>query len=183
MEKAPPEESIVNLARAFLSRVKERGYSPANYTNYDFLNRGFDQLVGEYDLWLAQWGVSKPGRSCDIWQYTSTGRPDGFSGVADMNICYKDYPSIIVGDTPKPEPTPTPTEDKCMVQCNILKNGSRGDSVKSWQTLLNYWGYSCGNADGIFGAKTVEATKKFQREYGLEADGVVGSVTWGMMLA
>ncbi len=70
-----------------------------------------------------------------------------------------------------------------MVQCNILKSGSKGDSVKSWQTLLNYWGYSCGNADGIFGAKTVEATKKFQREYGLEADGIVGAVTWGMMLA
>jgi GH25 family lysozyme M1 (1,4-beta-N-acetylmuramidase) len=185
VEKAPPQESIVNLARAFLSRVKERGYYPANYTNYDFLSRGFDQLVGEYDLWLAQWGVSKPGRDCQIWQYTSTGRPDGVSGVADMNICYKDYPSIIGGDTPKPTPTPTPTpsEDKCMVQTNIIKNGSKGSTVKSWQTLLNFWGFNCGNADGIFGGKTEEATKKFQKEYGLEVDGVVGSATWGMMLA
>lgn len=179
-QKAPPKESIVNLARAFLDRVRERGYIPANYTNYDYLSRGFNQLVGEYDLWLAQWGVSKPGMDCDIWQYTSTGRPDGFSGVADMNIAFKDYGN----PEPKPEPTPTPTpkEDTCMVLCNIIKNGSKGNTVKSWQTLLNFWGYPCGTADGIFGGKTAEATKKFQRDYGLEPDGIVGSATWGMML-
>jgi peptidoglycan hydrolase-like protein with peptidoglycan-binding domain len=70
-----------------------------------------------------------------------------------------------------------------MVQTNIIKNGSKGSTVKSWQTLLNFWGFNCGNADGIFGGKTEEATKKFQKEYGLEVDGVVGSATWGMMLA
>ena len=185
-EKKPPKESIVNLARAFLARVKERGYYPANYTNLDYLNRGFADLLGEYDLWYARWGVSAPGRECGIWQYTSTGHPNGFTGNVDMNICYKDYPAIIGGDTPEPPtptPTPTPTEDKCMVQTNILKNGSKGDSVKSWQMLLNGWGYNCGNADGIFGTKTENMTKKFQKEYGLEADGVVGSATWGMMLA
>lgn len=182
VDKAPPQESIVKLARAFLSRVKERGYIPANYTNLDFLNRGFDALVGEYDLWYARWGVSAPGRDCAIWQYTSTGTPNGFSGNVDMNICYKDYGGAAPAPDPDPTPTPTPTEDKCMVQCNILKNGSKGDSVKSWQTLLNFWGYNCGTADGIFGAKTTEMTKKFQKEYGLDPDGIVGSATWGMML-
>lgn len=178
-QKAPPKESIVNLARAFLDRVRERGYIPANYTNYDYLSRGFNQLVGEYDLWLAQWGVSKPGMECDIWQYSSAGRPDGFSGVADMNIAFKDYGK---NPEPKPEPTPEPKEEQCMVLCNIIKNGSKGNTVKSWQTLLNFWGYPCGTADGIFGGKTTEATKNFQREYGLEPDGIVGSATWGMML-
>ena len=183
-DKNPPKEPIVNLARAFMEEVKARGYYPANYTNIDYLNRGFDKLVGEFDLWFARWGVSEPGRECGIWQYTSTGRPNGFSGNVDMNIAYKDYPAIIGGDTPKPDPTPTPTptEDKCMISVSILKNGSKGDTVKSWQTLLNAWGYNCGTADGIFGSRTVEATKKFQKEYGLEVDGIVGSATWGMML-
>lgn len=183
VEKNPPQESIVKLARAFLSRVKERGYIPANYTNLDFLNRGFDALVGEYDLWYARWGTSSPVQTCDIWQYTSTGTPSGFSGNVDMNICYKDYGGAAPAPDPDPTPTPTPTEDKCMVQTNIIKNGSKGSTVKSWQTLLNFWGFNCGTADGIFGGKTEEATKKFQKEYGLEADGVVGSATWGMMLA
>jgi peptidoglycan hydrolase-like protein with peptidoglycan-binding domain len=92
-----------------------------------------------------------------------------------MNICYKNYS----GDTPKP----TPKEDTCMVKCKVIKSGSKGDAVKSWQILLNAWGYSCGIPDGIFGGKTTEATKKFQGDYGLTQDGIVGSKTWGMMLS
>jgi len=181
--KNPPQDPIVNLARAFLDEVKRRGYTPANYTNLDYLSRGFDVLVGEYDLWLARWGTSSPGMTCDIWQYTSTGTPNGFSGNVDMNICFKDYGGDTPAPDPDPTPTPTPKEDTCMVICNIIKNGSKGSSVKSWQTLLNTWGFNCGTADGIFGGKTEEATKKFQKEYGLEADGIVGAATWGMMLA
>ena len=97
-EKAPPQESIVNLARAFLSRVKERGYYPANYTNYDFLGRGFDQLIGEYDLWLAQWpktvDVNKPPRKCGIWQWGTSTVP-GINGGVDTNESYKDYPTYL----------------------------------------------------------------------------------------
>lgn len=189
-ERSPAKESIVSIARAFLKRVKERGYYPCNYTNIDYLDRGFDQLTSEYDTWLAQWGVSKPTRDCTIWQYTSTGYPVGFDkaylgGRADMDICFVDYPAIIGGDTPKPEPTPEPTpkEDTCMVECKVIKSGSKGDTVKSWQVLLNAWGYSCGTPDGIFGGKTESATKKFQGDYGLHQDGIVGSATWGMMLA
>lgn len=188
-QKSPPKDSIVDIAGAFLARVKERGYYPCNYTNLDFLNRGFDRLTGKYDTWLAHWGVSAPGRDCGIWQYTSSGQPDGFSGNVDMNIAYKDYPAIIGGDTPKPdpeptpEPTPEPKEEQCMVPMNIIKKGSKGSTVESWQSLLNHWKFNCGVEDGIFGTKTEEATKRFQKEYGLEADGIVGSATWGMMLA
>ena len=193
-EKSPPVDSIVSIARAFLRRVKERGYHPANYTNIDYLSRGFDQLVGEFDTWLAQWGATKPSRDCTIWQYTSTGYPVGFDkaylgGRSDMNICFVDYPAIISGDTPKPDPeptptpTPTPSGGTCMVDCKILRKGDSNDTVKSWQALLNVWGYNCGTPDRIFGAKTEEQTKKFQKDYGLEADGIVGKLTWDMMLA
>lgn len=70
-----------------------------------------------------------------------------------------------------------------MVPMNIIKKGSNGSTVESWQSLLNHWKFNCGVEDGIFGGKTEEATKKFQKEYGLEADGIVGPATWGMMLA
>lgn len=184
-QKNPPRESIVDIARAFLARVKERGYYPANYTNIDYLDRGFDELTSEYDTWLAQWGVSKPGRDCTIWQYTSMGRPDGFTGNVDMNQCFVDYPKIISGNTPSPEPDPTPEpkEEKCMVECVVIKKGSSGSAVTSWQTLLNCWGYDCGVVDGIFGDKTDAATKRFQSDYKLTPDGIVGALTWGTMLA
>ena len=73
---------------------------------------------------------------------------------------------------------------------NLLKNrdvealsryGSRGDEVKQIQTKLKNWGYYNGNVDGIYGSKTVEAVKYFQRKNGLTADGIAGSKTLSAM--
>lgn len=58
-----------------------------------------------------------------------------------------------------------------------LKTGSRGDEVKSLQSKLKRWGYYSGGIDGIFGALTEKAVKQFQKNNGLEADGVVGKKT------
>ncbi len=59
----------------------------------------------------------------------------------------------------------------------VLKQGSRGDTVKAMQTKLINWGYLTGRADGIFGAKTKAAVISFQRRNGLTADGIVGTKT------
>ena len=73
---------------------------------------------------------------------------------------------------------------------NLLKNkdvevlsryGSRGDEVKQIQTKLKNWGYYNGSVDGIYGSKTVEAVKYFQRKNGLTADGIAGSKTLSAM--
>lgn len=64
--------------------------------------------------------------------------------------------------------------------CKILalsKRGSVGTEVKNIQTRLIKWGYLSGTADGIYGAKTEEAVKKFQKNHGLTADGVAGPAT------
>ncbi len=59
----------------------------------------------------------------------------------------------------------------------VLQQGSRGVDVKTLQTKLKNWGYYTGSVDGIFGAKTKEAVKYFQRKNNLTADGVVGKKT------
>lgn len=59
----------------------------------------------------------------------------------------------------------------------VLKQGSRGDLVKQVQTKLIRWGYMSGKADGIFGSKTKEGVKYFQRKNGLSVDGIVGTKT------
>ncbi len=59
----------------------------------------------------------------------------------------------------------------------VLKQGSRGSLVSTVQTKLKRWGYYAGGVDGIYGAKTTAAVKKFQRTNGLSADGVVGKKT------
>lgn len=58
-----------------------------------------------------------------------------------------------------------------------LKTGCSGEDVKRLQETLNGLGFSCGKADGIFGAKTKTAVMAFQSAYGLTADGIVGAKT------
>lgn len=63
----------------------------------------------------------------------------------------------------------------------LSRYGSRGDEVKQIQTKLKNWGYYKGSVDGIYGSKTVEAVKYFQRKNGLTADGIAGSKTLSAM--
>lgn len=64
-----------------------------------------------------------------------------------------------------------------VAQAAVLKQGSRGDSVKTVQQKLIRWGYLKGSADGIFGAKTKAAVIAFQKKNGLTADGIIGART------
>ena len=59
----------------------------------------------------------------------------------------------------------------------LSKYGSRGNEVTKIQTKLKRWGYYNGNVDGIYGSKTVEAVKYFQRKNGLAVDGIAGNAT------
>ncbi len=59
----------------------------------------------------------------------------------------------------------------------LSKYGSRGQEVITIQTKLKRWGYYKGSVDGIYGSKTVEAVKYFQKKNGLTADGIAGEKT------
>lgn len=50
-------------------------------------------------------------------------------------------------------------------------------TVKQIQHLLGYLGYYSGIPDGIWGRLSEEAAVAFQRDYGLEPDGIVGQAT------
>lgn len=70
----------------------------------------------------------------------------------------------------------------CTMELNVLKKGSKGNSVRALQMLLNGNGYSCGLVDGDFGAGTHGAVVKFQQAQKLDMDGIVGAQTWGKLL-
>lgn len=59
----------------------------------------------------------------------------------------------------------------------VYQQGSQGSTVKTIQRKLKNWGYYKGSVDGIFGSKTREAVKYFQRKNGLTPDGIVGNKT------
>jgi N-acetylmuramoyl-L-alanine amidase len=62
-----------------------------------------------------------------------------------------------------------------------LKEGSRGETVKKMQQKLKNWGYYSGSVDGIYGKKTLEAVKYFQRKNKLVVDGIAGPKTLSAM--
>jgi hypothetical protein len=59
----------------------------------------------------------------------------------------------------------------------VLRNGSRGPDVAAWQRFLTTQLLLDGDVDGVFGAQTDDATRRFQAREKLTVDGVVGAKT------
>ena len=64
-----------------------------------------------------------------------------------------------------------------------LKYGDRGDEVTEIQTYLIAQNLLSIEADGVYGASTVQAIKDFQSALGLEADGICGAETYKILRA
>lgn len=63
-------------------------------------------------------------------------------------------------------------------QASVLKVGSRGNDVKVVQKSLKSMGYfTYSDITGYYGKITANAVKKFQKENGLYADGIIGKNT------
>lgn len=58
-----------------------------------------------------------------------------------------------------------------------LSKGDKGENVKQLQTALIGQGYLSGSADGVFGKMTENAVSKFQKDYGLKANGIADEKT------
>jgi N-acetylmuramoyl-L-alanine amidase len=58
----------------------------------------------------------------------------------------------------------------------------RGSAVNGLQMRLQAIGVFSGAIDGVFGAETQEAVKAAQRNFNLDADGVVGAATWAALM-
>lgn len=59
-----------------------------------------------------------------------------------------------------------------------LKLGSKGADVPDLQYRLKTLGYFSDDLTDYFGTKTLESLTRFQKEHGLEADGIAGEKTW-----
>ncbi|PWA11079.1 N-acetylmuramoyl-L-alanine amidase [Pueribacillus theae] len=59
----------------------------------------------------------------------------------------------------------------------LIRVGSKGSEVKSYQNRLKKMGYNPGKVDGIFGPNTEAALRLFQLDAGISVDGIIGPDT------
>lgn len=62
-----------------------------------------------------------------------------------------------------------------------IKNGSRGEDVRTLQEALNKAGNYGLTVDGIFGGKTEGAVRDYQKKNELSIDGICGPKTWSKL--
>lgn len=81
--------------------------------------------------------------------------------------------------------TPTPSKPKKgtytgTIPTPTIRKGTKGDKARNLQKFLNWYGGYGLAVDGIFGTKSVEALKKFQKAEGSKTcDGIYGTWTQG----
>ena len=69
-----------------------------------------------------------------------------------------------------------------LIACPIVRINACGNITKLIQERLNSVGFNI-IEDGIFGNKTKDAVKVFQKNRGLKQDGIVGKNTWKYLLS
>lgn len=90
-------KKITEMVEAFFEVLMDAGYYPMLYSYKHWLETYLDMtILDKYAIWLAQINdtVTYQG-GYYIWQYSHTGRVSGISGPVDLNISYRDFPSIL----------------------------------------------------------------------------------------
>ena len=94
----PAKQGATTATIAFCEFMENNGYYVGIYASdvSGFHDRLDLSRLNAYSKWVARYG-SKPQyvTSCDMWQYSDSGRISGIIGNVDMDYCYKDFPEII----------------------------------------------------------------------------------------
>ncbi|MEP0868723.1 peptidoglycan-binding protein [Trichocoleus desertorum AS-A10] len=79
-------------------------------------------------------------------------------------------------------PSSSTEPEASTVELPVLRLGMQGSAVSRLQERLQAAGFFQGAIDGAFGPETQSAVQAAQRQYQLEADGIVGPATWSALL-
>lgn len=152
-----------------------------------------------------KYGIAKVQRHSDVCATSCPGANFPFDAIANGGSCTAPAPAPAQPETPGGTYPRDPDwvarlQAECNRQgfskqtvdgipgpntlagCPTIRQGAQGGITALLQEFLNYWGYPCGAADGIFGANTKAAVIRWQADHGIAADGVVGQITWRTIL-
>lgn len=103
-QEALGEELLTNMCVTFIEKMQENGYFCGIYSNNNWLINILNTrtITDKFDLWFAYWNSSNTpdwdssnGARAGIWQYSCEGTIGNHSGKFDLNVAYKDYPTLI----------------------------------------------------------------------------------------
>lgn len=150
------------------------------YTTLEFGSRGSDVL--QLQKALLELGFNPNGTDGKFGRGTETAvkayqaarglEVDGKAGTLTLTMLY--------GETSGESGTIT---TPVTTNPNTLKYGDSGSRVTELQTALVKLGYDTNGVDGRFGAGTQRAVISFQKDNGLEADGLAGTKTLELLYA
>ena len=184
------------LNRVYTEFYRSRGYNfdITNSTAYDqfFVNgRSFfdniSRLVDDmFNDYLRRPGFVEPlaAKFCNGTTVTCEGLSQwGSQNLATDGLSYEQILTSYYGNVEIVTNAPVRGVTSSY-PCNPLRRGFSGPSVAVIQVELNRISQSypaipkISPVDGIFGAQTEAAVKKFQEVFGLTVDGIVGRATW-----
>lgn len=130
----------------------------------------------------ATMNMKQKGQSCS--PYITVVNFNGSGSLQNGDVLTRDGHTVIVVDGAIAGATLT-TGTTSVSSNTYPCKGWKGESVKNIQRALINKGYSCGNSgvDGDFGKDTNAAVIAFQRDNGLEQDGIVGPLTQAKLFA
>lgn len=88
-------QQLIDIVNAFCTVIDAAGYYPMVYSNKNMF-AGKLSIVG-WDKWVAQYNdTCEYNNNVCFWQYTGSGKVNGFSGKVDINYQYKDFSNLII---------------------------------------------------------------------------------------
>ena len=185
-------DNLAAIVDAFCFAIRQGGYKAGAYGSAGQLWARVSPLTFNGYVWAASWGA-EPRFACDIWQYSSDTRLDGYRGPVDGDKAMSERMQALIAGQPAPD-KPSDDDQAATFSINgvpVLQEGDFGDAVKAMQGELLALGYSCGGskdwrgvekADGIFGPVTAESVRSYQRARGLNDNGICGPKTRAFLL-
>ena len=147
-----------------------KGIQPGDIIYFDF--PGAPDRVSHVGLATSTW---KSGVSTIEFNTSGTAAGDQRNGRV---VARKRRTASIVGYGRPAYAASRPEGAKAPVILPVMYAGTKTGYEDDWQRVLIEMGFtSVGKADGVFGARTAQATKNFQAAVGIKVDGAAGPIT------
>lgn len=155
------------------SRTLRRGYQGEDVKSVQSRLKALGYYTGTVD---GKYGTGSMA-AVKAFQARHSLTADGLAGSNTYRILFSDQAQSAASSS---TPTTAPAYSK---PTRTLRLNDTGEDVKYLQSRLKELGYYTSLLDGSFGSGTKTAVMAFQKQHGLEDDGVAGSRTYNILFS